>query len=190
MVLAIAGMVLAIVFSIGIRAGDAGFSLGRRALEASDSDISRSDYRVTIQSMALRPANTFATGDPVTIGEASRLETEVVMARSTQCALKGWAGILRLEVRDQDGGGSAVVCRAADREAVLFRLPQGRAQFSYSTDGATWRSSFDNTPAAQQDFGDIKSASLWVRLKGAPDLDLIARATTGRPAIWTRSDEG
>ncbi|MBJ7485262.1 MAG: hypothetical protein JHC99_11235 [Brevundimonas sp.] len=189
MVLAIAGMVLAIVFSIGIRAGDAGFSLGRRALEASDSDISRSDYRVTIQSIALRPANTFVPGDPVTTGDVLRLETEVVMARSTQCALKGWAGILRLEIRDQDGGGSAVVCRAADREAVLFRLPRGRAQFSYSTDGSTWTSSFDNTPTDQQDFGNIRSSNLWVRLRGGPDLDLIARATTGRPDIWARSDE-
>lgn len=185
-VLAIAGMVLAIVFSIGIRAGDAGFALGRRALESSDSDISRSDFRVIVQSMALRPNNMFAAGDPATVGADRRLESEVVMARSTQCALKGWAGILRLEIRDQVGGGSAVVCLAGDREIVLFRVPRAQAQFSYSVDGVNWTPTFDNTPPDRQDFANIRSANLWVRLRGGSDLDLVARATTGRPDVWIR----
>lgn len=188
MVLAIAGMVLAIIFSIGLRAGDAGFSLGRRALEASDSDISRSDFRVAIQSMALRPANTFAASDPVTRGDPARLETEVVMARSTQCALKGWAGILTIEILPETGGGAVVVCRAGGREAILFRLPDRSAELSYSTDGVTWSPEFENTPADQQDFGNIRSAALWVRLHAAPDLDLIARASSSRPDLWTRPD--
>lgn len=188
MVLAIAGMVLAIIFSIGLRAGDVGFGLGRRALEASDSDISRSDFRVTIQSMALRPTNTFAPSDPVTRGNPTRLETEVVMARSTQCALKGWAGILTIEILPETGGGGVVMCRAGTREVVLFRLPDRSAALSYSTDGLTWSTDFENTPEEQQDFGNIRSAALWVRLSAAPDLDLVARASSSRPELWARPD--
>lgn len=185
-VLAITGMVLAVVFSIGIRAGDSGFRLGRKALDAADSDISRSDFRILIESMALRPANTFAPGDPVTVGTSKTLETEVVMGRSTQCGLKGWSGILSFDIRDA-GTGSVVSCKVAGREVILFRTSR-RANLSFSIDGSNWTSTFANTPAQQQDFGDIRSTSLWVRMEAGPELDLIARATSSRPNLWARPD--
>ena len=55
-VLAIGGMALAIIFSIGIKAGDTGFSLGRRAMSAADLDVSVSDVRVLIAPFPAHPS--------------------------------------------------------------------------------------------------------------------------------------
>ena len=119
-VLAIGGMAVAIVFSLGMKAGDTGFALGRRAMSAADADISIANIRTIVQSLALRPPAMAVTGidTPVT-GEPDRLAGPVVMKRATPCAPQGWAGEISLAIVDNDE-------RALESVVSLFadHLPQ------------------------------------------------------------------
>jgi hypothetical protein len=73
-VLAISGMALAIIFTIGIRAGDTGFALGRKAMSAADLDLAVSDLRSLMRSYELRPGDTFVDGvDEPLIGTMDRI---------------------------------------------------------------------------------------------------------------------
>lgn len=185
-VLVIGGMALAIIFSIGTKAGDTGFSLGRRALTASDSDVASSDVRSLIRSLALRPAKTFVTGvDQPIVGRTDRLESDAVMERANQCAPQGWAGRLVLAI-ETEGAEKALYCEASGRRTALITGVRGEAALTYSTDGETWTSSYTNAPA-ELTFGPLASQRLYVRFS-APNIDVIEVASSGRPEPWVRSN--
>lgn len=187
-VLAIGGMALAIIFSIGVKAGDTGFGLGRRALAAADADVAASDVRAIIRSFALRPSSTFLAGiDRPVSGDASRLEGDVVMERATQCAPQGWAGRLVLEIANS-GPDRVLSCSAGGKTAVLIRLGQTAARFSYSEDGQAWNSVYSNLPPNLRDPGELRSRTLWVRFDAAPLTDVVEMASSGRPELWVRPD--
>ncbi|MFC5344005.1 prepilin-type N-terminal cleavage/methylation domain-containing protein [Brevundimonas staleyi] len=188
-VLAIGGMALAIVFSIGTKAGDSGFALGRRAMAAADADISVSDLRTVIQSFALRPPAMAQTGldTPVT-GEPDRLEGPVVMKRATPCAPQGWAGQLSLVLEDRDGG-QALVCRAGARTVTLMAVPAGRAGFTFSSDGREWDSRYSSDPTAFADPSQLRYLRLFVRLDAPGQIDVLDGVTSGPMQRWTRESE-
>lgn len=187
-VLAIGGMALAIIFSIGTKAGETGFGLGRRAMAASESDVAASDLRTVIRSIALRPSATILSGvDRPTTGDARKLESDVVMERATQCAPEGWAGRLTLEVEPR-GGGSALVCSAGDRKATLVVTPGKGAALSYSTDGVEWSPVFSNARSSQAAFEQPRSEIVWVRFAAPPVIDVVESASSGRPEAWARID--
>lgn len=74
-VLAIGGMALAVIFSIGIKAGDSGFSLGRRAMSVADADVAVSDLRSIIRSVSVRPPASMLEGvDQPILAAPDRLE--------------------------------------------------------------------------------------------------------------------
>ena len=76
-VLAIGGMALAVIFSIGIKAGDTGFSLGRRAMSVADADVAISDLRAIIRSLSLRPPAAIVEGvDRPIVAGPDRLEAD------------------------------------------------------------------------------------------------------------------
>ena len=185
-VLAIGGMALAIVFGIGIRAGDAGFGLGRRAMDASDADVAISDVRAILRSVAIRPPQTFqAEADRPISGEAARLDVEVVMERATTCAPQGYAGRLTLSI-EGEGPDQRLMCRAAGRSAELLDLRGPGAAFSYSTDGANWGPTYSNAPRGGADFGVRGQPEVvWIRVADARR-DVIERASSGRPELWVR----
>ena len=189
-VLAIGGMALAIIFSIGMKAGDAGFALGRRAMSAADADVAISDLRSIIRSLSLRPPATIVEGvDLPIIAGPGRLEADAVMERATGCAPQGWAGRLTLTIEIQ-GAERIVMCQAGTRKTPIMTLPRGSAAaaFSYSSDSATWVSAFESPSAPSNDTESFYSQSLWVRLKAGPSLDIGDLATSGRPERWTRPD--
>lgn len=187
-VLAIGGMALAIIFSIGIKAGDTGFGLGRRAMTASESDVATSDLRTILRSVALRPGSTAIAGiDQASIGDSKKFLSDVVMERATQCAPEGWAGRLNLTIEPR-GSGSALVCTAGDRQTTLIESKTQVGAFSYSTDGATWRPTYTNQAVAQQAFEERRSESVWIRFAAPPALDIVEYATSGRPEAWGRLD--
>lgn len=189
-VLAIGGMALAIIFSIGVKAGDTGFSLGRRAMSAADADIAASDLRTIIRSLGLRPAAAFSVDtDRPTTGEALRLESDVVMERATQCAPQGWAGRMILIV-EPSGPELVLFCVVAGRKTPLITMRGGDPAFTYSTDGVTWSSAFSNAPPARRSFQTVQAVRLYVRFAGAPAIDVIEMATSGRPDVWLRRDDG
>lgn len=190
MVLAISGMALAVIFTIGTKAGDTGFGLGRRAMAASDSDIAISDLRSILRSIALQPPSTFRLqgGKPFS-GQSDRLEAEVVMERANQCAPLGWAGPILLSiVSDQDR--SQLLCEAGGRVSVLFDLKGRTGSFSYSRDGRTWTPVYTNLPEDAAQATDLRSETVWVRFASPTVGDVIEVASSGPPETWVRINDG
>lgn len=187
-VLAIGGMALAVIFSIGIKAGDTGFSLGRRAMSVADADVAISDLRSIIRSLSLRPPATIVAGvDLPIVAGPDRLEANAVMERATGCAPQGWAGRLTLTIETQ-GPERVVMCQAGSRKTPIMTLPGGvtAAAFSYSPDGATWTPSFETPRGAPVSMENFRSQSLWVRLNGGPRMDVVDLVYSGQPAQWMR----
>lgn len=186
-VLAIGGMALALIFSIGTKAGDTGFTLGRRAMNAADADISISDVRTIIQSVALRPPAFAVTGmDRPALGEPDRMVAPVVMKRATACAPQGWAGLLTLRLVEDSNGGQTLTCSAGDRTVDLMVFPRGRAGFTFSTDGREWTPRFSSDPTAFQDPTQLRYLRLYVRLNAPGKIDIIDGVTSGPIQRWTR----
>ena len=188
-VLAIGGMALAVIFSIGIKAGDTGFALGRRAMSVADADVAISDLRVILRSISLRPAGAIIEGvDQPIIGGPERLEADAVMERATGCAPQGWAGRLILTIEPQ-GDERVLMCQAGPRKTPIMSLPRGVAgAFSYSADGAVWESSYESPSAPSNDLDSLRSRILWTRFHAGPSLDIVDFAASGRPERWTRQD--
>ena len=186
-VLAIGGMALAVIFSIGIKAGDTGFSLGRRAMSVADADVAISDLRSIIRSVSLRPPATIMEGvDQPLLAKPDRLEVDVVMERATGCAPQGWAGRLILTFSLE--GEPALLCQAGDRTTALMSLPRGvEAALSYSEDGQTWTPTFETPTKPSLSMDGMRSRRIFVRLKAGP-VDVIETASTGTPGRWVRSD--
>lgn len=188
-VLAIGGMALAIIFSIGQHAGKSGFTLGRKAMAAADDDIALGDVRILIRSIVLRPTASFMPGvDQPMIGEVNRLEADVVMERATQCAPQGWAGRLTLTVKAV-GQGHQLICQAGGHQAVLVDLRNGEGALSYSTDRQVWTPNFSNAPKPGAPATVYQSITVWVRFNGQPSIDVVEQASSGRPDLWGRPSD-
>ena len=188
-VLAIGGMALAIIFSIGIKTGDTGFKLGRRAMSAADEDIFLSDFRSTVRSIALRPVETSnAALDLPIIGRPDRLEADVVMDRATGCAPAGFAGRISLNL-EYNQGKVSVICQAGTRRAVFAVVSDPNVKLSYSEDGVRWSDEYTSAPRpAFSSESSVHSISLIVRLK-IGSMDVVEAATSGRPEAWIRFDD-
>jgi len=185
--LAIGGMALAIIFSIGTKAGDTGFGLGRRAMAAADSELAVGDLRTVLRSFSVHPEGTFIGGlDTPLVGTPQTLSGEVVMERATQCAPQGWAGPLTLELETSDGI-QTLICRAGRRSAALAAAPGISGKLSYSLDrGVTWRETLSNTPSGTA--VTPRASSVWIRVSGVGALDVVEFTGSGRPEIWARND--
>jgi prepilin-type N-terminal cleavage/methylation domain-containing protein len=187
-VLVIGGMALAIIFNIGVKAGDTGFGLGRRAIAAADSDIVIGDIRSVIRSLALRPSALFIPAiDRPVIGSASRLEGDMVMERATQCAPLGWSGRMVLSIETR-GDQTVLVCSAGNRSTVLTTVAGNVARFAYSRDGQSWTTDYSNLDPERQGPENFRAERLWVRIILAPSVDIVETAFSGRPQIWVRPD--
>lgn len=186
-VLAIGGMALAIIFSIGIRAGDSGFRLGRRAMAVADTDIAISDMRSLIRSIAVRPSETVndAIDRPIE-GRPDGLEADIVAERASQCAPLGWTGRMRLRI-ETAGPERRLVCEIGDRRVVLLATTDRNALLTYSVDGFNWADTYRSPPRQEVRDGGMKSTALFVRFR-AGSIDLVDRAGSGRPESWIRSD--
>ncbi|WP_191554906.1 prepilin-type N-terminal cleavage/methylation domain-containing protein [Brevundimonas aurantiaca] len=188
-VLAIGGMALAVIFSIGVKAGDSGFKLGRRAMAAADQDIAVGDFRSLARSITLRPAATLKPAlDRPIVGRADRLDVDVVTERATGCAPAGFAGRISLII-ERTPETFTLVCEALGRRAVLATGSDAAAKFSYSQDGVRWSDEYMS--AAAPSFSSdrsLRSVSLFVRFTGG-GMDMVETATSGRPESWIRFDD-
>lgn len=188
-VLAISGMALAIIFSIGTKAGDSGFALGRKAMAAADQDVAVGDFRSLVRSVLVRPQATFKAGvDQPTIGGPDRFEGDAVMERATQCAPLGWAGRLVLSVRPR-GGERVLVCQSGARTVELLTTRDPQAALSYSRDGRNWSPNVALAPVSSGAPPPLRSEALYIRFDGGPRLDLIEMAGSGRSETWLRIED-
>lgn len=187
-VLAIGGMALAVIFSIGVKAGDTGFHLGRRAMAVADTDISVSDARTLIRSIAVRPPETFNEATDLQIdGRSDLLQADIVAERANQCTSVGWAGRIRLSV-ENTGPERQLICEAGDKRVVLLSTTDREAALSYSTDGVLWSDSYVSPKRQVVREGGMRSTRLFVRFRGGA-VDLIEGAGSGRPESWMRFDD-
>ena len=188
-VLAISGMALAIIFSIGTKAGDSGFALGRKAMAAADQDIAVGDFRSVVRSVLVRPQATFnAQADRPSVGGPDRFEGDAVMERATQCAPVGWAGRLVLRVQTR-GGERILVCEAGVQTVELLTTRDPLAALSYSRDGRNWAPNVTLGPVSSGPLPPLRSESLYIRFDGGPRLDLIEMASSSRPETWLRPED-
>jgi prepilin-type N-terminal cleavage/methylation domain-containing protein len=187
-VLAIGGMALAVIFSIGVKAGDTGFRLGRRAMAVADVDIASSDTRSLIRSIAVRPPETFnpAIDRPID-GTPERLEADIVAERATQCAPLGWSGRLVLSV-ETVGTERRLVCQAGEQRAVLLTTTDRAAALFYSVDGIEWTDAYRSATERLVGEGNMRSVRLYVRFRGGA-IDVMDGAGSGRPESWIRFDD-
>lgn len=187
-VLAIGGMALAIIFSIGTKAGDTGFKLGRGAMAAADRDVAFGDLRTVMRSFALRPPGTFlADVDEPVVGDESRLAGEVVMRRATVCAPEGWAGRMTLLVESYESG-RRLSCERDGLRIPLLELPRGSGRFTYSQDGASWTTRYSNDPSGFDAPADVTGLRLFVRFEGSvDDVDIVEGLTSGPIERWVRN---
>lgn len=190
-VLAVSGMALTVVFSIGSRAGETGFALGRRALAAADQDLSTGIWRTLLDSALLMPIR---LDDPErvqpVVGVSGRLEAEVVTTRATPCAPRGWRGRMVLTL-DQQDDGHVMLCQAAAGPVVVMALGPRPARFRYSLDGMTWLPDVD-TSAIRDDerlAAPLATRRVFVRLEGGDQASLTGEISSGRPETWVRPDD-
>lgn len=190
-VLAVGGMALALIFSIGRSASDNGFRLGRNALTAADNEIAVADTRTAIGSLLLRPVATIREPEREAImGDATSIEGEAVMRRATACAPRGWQGRLHLSI-EPEGGRPALICRAAGKTVRLMLLNQGAA-FSYSLDGVAWMPAWTNAPAsgAGQAVVPLEELSVYLRLSNPNGPEILETVSTGLPSSWFIPSQG
>lgn len=185
-VLAIGGMALAVIFSIGVKAGDSGFALGRRALSVADADVALMDFRSLVRSISLRPPATIdPQNDQVIIGSRKRLEADIITERATACAPSGWQGRLILSI-DIEQGRQVLNCQAGALKVALMTLPAGQeAQLAYSSDQSTWLSQYESPPQTLN-AESFRRQLLWVRLTAGPRLDVVEASFSSAPGLWIR----
>lgn len=152
--LAVAGVALGMIYTVGFRGVTTGFRLGGRAITHANEQVSTQVLRDTLGSIVIPPiavssaaaeaeteaAEEEGNGDEFT-GEAGQLAAYVIAARDTPCLPVGGQGRLTLTVR-QEKGRTLLDCQLGSDEAITFAdLSWPDAAFSYSEDGLEW---FDN----------------------------------------------
>lgn len=190
-VLAITGLALTIVFSIGSRASEMGFRLGRRVLDISDSEIATLGFHTVVSSMVAPSSSDAAPGEkyspPSLVGDPQHLEAEAITDRKTTCGAEGELGLVKLTV--QNAPARAVLyCQAGSGPSVpLLDLGKHTVSFSYSTDGETWTDTVTVHPGKPpgvdaEGFKRGVPKTVFVRLSSTDGaVTLVERAWSGRP---------
>ena len=189
--LTISAMALMLVFSIGSRATETGFRLGRSALSQADRAVALDALRVVIDGLVITPSGIAPDVLRATAiyGTPDRLQGDAVLARSTACSGAGPARSVTIEIRRLDAG-SEVICSLGQTEPVILLSMEVPLAFSYSLDGVNWSPNWtnaDETSSTSEDFNTIlRDRRLLVRL-AAPDgrFELISAARSGRPQLFT-----
>jgi hypothetical protein len=195
-VLAITGVALSLIFSIGSRASEMGFRLGRRALGVADSQIATDSYRALIGGLVLPPYDMppgAAYGQDISFsGESNTVSGWLVASRATPCSPLGPQGKVVLSI-GTSGAHSALFCTIRGGAPVLIAdLGPTPAKFSYSTDGQEFTGSWTATPGPPSSGAPSPSAQarqVYVRLSNDEgSVDSVALATSGRPIPWAVFD--
>jgi hypothetical protein len=195
-VLAITGLALSLIFSIGSRASEMGFRLGRRALGVADSQISTESYRTLIEGFVLPPYDMplgAANGEDISFsGDSKTVSGWLVASRATPCSPLGPQGKAVLSI-GTSGAHSALFCTIRGGAPVLIAdLGSTSAKFSYSTDGQEFADTWSATPGPAASGVISPSAQarrVYVRLSNEEgSLQSVALATSGRPIPWAVFD--
>lgn len=193
-VLVISGMALLLIFSVGLRATETGFRLGRGALSLADRSIQADAYRRIVEGFALVPM----TGIPSVLrlapvsGDKDSLTGDAILSVNTTCAPAGPAAAISLEILPIEEGGSALMCTAGEGDSVELVRSRRPLALAYSEDGIAWTESWTNDRGPFRSVPEMKNAGreqrLYVRLSSDDgSIEVTALARSGRPeAIYVR----
>ncbi|MEI9964247.1 MAG: hypothetical protein WDM92_05685 [Caulobacteraceae bacterium] len=189
-VLIVAGMALTLILSVGGKANETDFRLGRRALMTADSRLGTDSLRAIIAGIALAPAGWAAEAGPDTsragfIGEARGFRADALLDVATPCAAAGPVDGLQVELVQTDRG-ALLACHVGEgARTTLLDLGARRVSFSYSLDGQVWTDRWAEPEAAAQ----IGTATpherrLFVRLASEDgSVEITGRASSDRPDL-------
>jgi hypothetical protein len=195
-VLAITGMALTLIFSIGSRASDVGFRLGRRALSVADSQVATDSFHSLVNGIWIppfeMPADANTGGDLSFQGNATTLSGVLVSSRATPCAGPGPSGRITLTI-GKAAGHVALLCVVGDHPPIMIAdLGLQPAQFSYSENGSAFVDHWSvqpGQPANQLANPNSPIRDVVVRLSNADgSVQTLAVATSGRPIPWSVFD--
>ena len=192
-VLAITAMTLSLLFSMAGRGVDAGFRIGRSALDQADRSIETETLRSLLESLRLPLLG--ITEDPAEMpsGTASEFSGLASLTRPTPCGARGVYGRLALEI-EIDEGGSTLTCVMNGGEPVVVLTHPGTLAFSYSENGTEWSPVLGGTELSavqDEETVTVRERRLFVRLADAAGaFEVIGRASSGRPeAVLAIRDE-
>jgi type II secretory pathway pseudopilin PulG len=149
--LAVTGLTLSVMFSIGVKNIAAGYRLGHRAVDHANQQVSTGAVRDVLDSMvipALAPASQGAEDEAETNdqngmgdefdGASDTLAGYIIAARDNPCLPTGGEGRITLSFKT-DNGRTLLMCQVnAEDPVVLGNFGWPDAAFSYSEDGTTW----------------------------------------------------
>ena len=184
-VLAVTGLALTLIFSVGSKSASQGFSLGRRALDVSDRSLAVESYRALIGGVVLpQPRSPDVPLDPAFAGSASTISALTSVSRPNICSVAGRVMIsMMLTIQN---AGTDLTCSAGGGPAKLMMRLKGPAAFSYSPDGVKWRDALNVNPPRIGSDDPATDVETSVRL-GAPPIYVRLATTDGSEQILAAS---
>lgn len=189
--LAVAGMALMLIFAVATRSSQAGFRLGRNALQVADRRLADDSFRALVAGLEIAPA----PADPARLrlepfdGRADGFRGSAVLAHANPCASAGPVDPLEVAIA-RSTTGDQLVCRAGSTRAVLLDLPGKRLQLAYSEDGRSWSDRWTDRPAfiSAAATAQKHARRLFVRLSSTDGrFEILAEAPARRPELFPDS---
>jgi uncharacterized membrane protein YgcG len=206
-VIAITGLTVSLIYTVGMRGVFTGFRLGNRALSTADMEVAKTAYRDVVASLVIPPVavSSQAAEDELSqriddsfVGTPVEVAGRLIAMRETPCALTGADGRISLTF-ETDDSGTTLFCSLDEGEGAgepveLMRLRFGPAAFSYSEDGLEWFEDWTverGLPVDRQALPNGELRRVLIRLAGADgDGELIALASSGRAVAQTAPQPG
>jgi prepilin-type N-terminal cleavage/methylation domain-containing protein len=155
-VLAITALALTLVYSIGARATDAAFRIGRHALGAADARIDVLSVRAAIDALRVPPADGAEKLDQNFSAQAQSLSGAATFERATPCAGAGPVADLTLTLH-QDKGATTLFCSVNPGVQIALGSIGGTAKLEYSEDLQMWQPNWTPDLAAATLAGEVQS---------------------------------
>jgi prepilin-type N-terminal cleavage/methylation domain-containing protein len=185
-VLAITALALTTIYSIGSKATDAAFRLGRRALAAADQQVDTESTREVLRAFSLPPADGREAQLPPLDASSAQLEGPAILARNTPCGPAGPAAALALTLTS-DQQATRITCSLGGGPPVLIGvIPRAGAVLQYlARDQPGWSSSWAPNLDGGRLLQEVEPPSrrvLYVRIVD-PDghIYMLERLTSARP---------
>jgi type II secretory pathway pseudopilin PulG len=185
-VLALTALALTVVFSIGTKATDAAFRLGRHALAAADQQVDLESTREALRALTLPPADGKEREFEGLRAQSDKVYGPAVLSRDTPCGPAGPVASLTLALVS-DEKSTQVTCSIADRPAVVIgALPEPGATLQYfAVESTDWSPSWAPDLASSQLLAEIEAPTrrvLYVRiLDREGHIYLLERLASGPP---------
>jgi hypothetical protein len=200
--LAVTGLTLGVMFSIGMKNIQAGYRLGHRAVDHANQQVSAGAVRDVINSMVV-PALALSsqaaedeaeTNDQNGMGDEfdgapDTLAGYIIAARDNPCLPVGGEGRITLSFKSENGR-TLLICQVnGDDPVTLANLGWPDAAFSYSEDGATWTDTWQVIRGQQVDAAatpDAEQRKVYVRIASQDGANqLVELVQSGRPIAQT-----